>query len=157
MNYSLQIHSSSLQKKVRIFSFALRNPFWNFPWAICTLTGLSSATAHSSFFNISYWDLLILKRMEFKFVMILLVYLFAGSLLLLKLFSSCSKWGLLSSCGMWAALAVEQGFQGVMALAVAAQRLGSCGSQALEHWLNSCGAKAELFHDMWHLCTQIRD
>lgn len=73
MNYSLQIHSSSLQKKERIFSFALRNPFWNFPWAICTLTDLSSATAHSSFFNISYWDLLILKRMKFKFVMILLV------------------------------------------------------------------------------------
>ena len=46
---------------------------------------------------------------------------------------------------MWAALAVEQGVQGVMALVVAAQRLGSCGAQA------------ELFHDMWHLCTQIRD
>ena len=40
-----------------------------------------------------------------------------------------------SSCGMWASVVVACG-------------LSSCGSQALEHRLSSCGARAELLHGM---------
>ena len=32
-----------------------------------------------------------------------------------------------------------------------ARGLSSCGFQALKHWLNSCGAQAELLHGMWDL------
>ena len=48
-------------------------------------------------------------------------------------------------CGLLvvaAPLVVGLGLQGVRASAVAALGLSSCGSQALEHRLNSCGARA---------------
>ena len=61
---------------------------------------------------------------------------FAGSSLLLGLFSSCKE-GLVSRCS--ASLAMEHGLQGLRASAVAAHRLSCCGSQAPEHRLNSCG------------------
>jgi len=38
---------------------------------------------------------------------------------------------------------------GTWALAVAACRLSSCGSQALEQRLSSCGTWAQLLHGMW--------
>lgn len=37
--------------------------------------------------------------------------------------------------------AVEHGFQGTWATGIAACRLRSCGSQTLEHRLNSCGVQ----------------
>ena len=47
---------------------------------------------------------------------------------------------------------VEHRLQGAPAAGVAALRLGSCSSQALEHRLNSCGgAWAQLLHSMWDL------
>ena len=44
----------------------------------------------------------------------------------------------LSSCGAWASVVV-------------AHELSSCGLQALERRLSSCGARAELLHGMWGL------
>ena len=40
---------------------------------------------------------------------------------------------------------------GVRASVVVALGLSSCGSQALEHRLSSCGARAQLLHGMWDL------
>ena len=48
-----------------------------------------------------------------------------------------------SCCGAWA--------QGARASVVVAHGLGSCGSQALERRLSSCGARAQLLHGMWDL------
>ena len=44
---------------------------------------------------------------------------------------------------------VEHRLQGTWASIVAAYGLNSCGSQALEHRLNTCRAWAQLLHDMW--------
>ena len=63
----------------------------------------------------------------------LAIFGYAGSLLLL---------GLFSRCGERASLAAELRPQGVGALVAVARGLGSCGSPALEHRLNSCGAWA---------------
>ena len=48
-----------------------------------------------------------------------------------------------SRCGAWAL--------GVRASIVVARGLSSCGSQALEHRLSSCGTRAELLCGMWDL------
>ena len=57
-----------------------------------------------------------------------------------------------------ASLAVELRLSGPCASAVAARGLSSCGFQALEHRLNSCGSWAYLLHSMWDLPTcSIRD
>ena len=71
-------------------------------------------------------------------------------------FSSFREWGLLSShgaptsqcrgfsrCGAWAV--------GTWALVVMAQGLIGCRAQALEHWLSSCGSRAQLLHGLWNL------
>ena len=73
-----------------------------------------------------------------------------------RAFSSCGNWGLLfvavrglliaeaSLCfGAWAL--------GAWASVVVACGLSSCGSQALERRLSSCGMWASLLHGMWHL------
>ena len=61
-------------------------------------------------------------------------------------FSSCGEQGLLflEVSGLLIAVASHCGAQvvGVWALVVVACRLNSCGSQALEHRLSSCGARA---------------
>ena len=71
----------------------------------------------------------------------------AGSLLLHRFFSSCSEWRLLSSCGVQASYC--SGFSccqaqtvGHTGFRVVARGLRSCGFQALEHRLNSCGTGA---------------
>ena len=57
-----------------------------------------------------------------------------------------------------ASLAVELRLSGPCASAVVARGLSSCGFQALEHRLNSCGSWAYLLHSMWDLPTcSIRD
>ena len=69
----------------------------------------------------------------------------AESLLLHGLFSGCSSIGLVSSCGTRASLAVEQRLWSMQASTVAACRLSSCSSQALEHrlqWLWCSGLVA---------------
>ena len=54
--------------------------------------------------------------------------------------SHCSGF---SCCGAWAL--------GAQASVVVAHGLSSCGSQALERRLNSCGARAQLLRSMWDL------
>ena len=49
-------------------------------------------------------------------------------------FSCCRAWAL----GTWVSVVVARG-------------LSSCGSQALEFRLSSCGAWASLLHGMWYL------
>ena len=70
-------------------------------------------------------------------------------------FSGCGNWGLLSSCDAPASCAgfscCEAWGLGMQASVVVACGLGSCGSQALEHRLSSCGAWAWLSHGMWDL------
>ena len=46
-------------------------------------------------------------------------------------------------------LAAAHGRQGMWASVVAACGLSCYGSWALEHRLNSCGARAQLFHSIW--------
>ena len=46
---------------------------------------------------------------------------------------------------------MEHGLQSEWASVVAAHRLSSCGSWALEHRLNSCGAEAQSLYGMWDL------
>ena len=73
----------------------------------------------------------------------------AGSLLLYRLFSDWSKWGLLSSWRF-------SGFSLQWLLYHGGQALGhagfsSCGPWALEHRLGSCGSPAQSFPGMWDL------
>ena len=72
----------------------------------------------------------------------LLVYDCARSSLLLRLFSSCSEWGLLSSCYVRASHCGK--FLLLQSTNCRAVGLSSWGSQALEHWLNSCGTWVSL-------------
>ena len=46
---------------------------------------------------------------------------------------------------------VKHGISGFQASAVAPCGLNSCGSQAVEERLNSCGARASLLRGMWNL------
>ena len=82
----------------------------------------------------------ILKLLFFRFILGC-----TGSLLLCRLFSSCSKSGLLSSSGELfmavASFAAERGL-GSRASVVVTQRLRSCNLWALVHRINSCGAWA---------------
>ena len=59
---------------------------------------------------------------------------------------------LVAACGFLtvaASLVAEHGLLVMEASAVVARGLSSCGSQAQELRLNSCGARAELLHGMW--------
>ena len=71
-------------------------------------------------------------------------------------FSSCGERGLLYRCGAWASHCGGFSCCGAQALGtwasvVSARGLSSCGSQALEHRLSSCGAWAYLLRCMWDL------
>ena len=81
------------------------------------------------------------------------LYLFifgcAGSAFLLWFFSSCREQDLLSSCG--AQTSHCSGWSCCRARALGHPGSSSCGSWALEHRLNSCGAWAQLLHGMWDL------
>ena len=79
----------------------------------------------------------------------LFIYLFLAALGLhccSRAFSSCGERGLLFAAvrGLLIAVASRCGAQalGTQASAVVARRFSSCGSQALEHRLSSCGAWA---------------
>lgn len=72
---------------------------------------------------------------------------YAGSLLLHVRFSSCSKCRLSTIDVMLRLLIlvaslIRAGVVGCVGFRVATHGLSSCGSWALEHWLNSCGAGA---------------
>ena len=81
--------------------------------------------------------------------LILIIFDCAGSLLLCRLFSSCSKWGLLSSCSVQASH--RGGFSYCRAWAPGYMAFSSCSSKTLEHRLNSCGAWVQLIPGMWDL------
>ena len=93
---------------------------------------------------------------SFKKFIYSFIYGCAGSSLLHRPFSRCSKRGLLSSCRVWALVTVappaaEHGLWGARASAVTARRLSSCSSQALEHRLSGCGSWALLLRGMSNL------
>ena len=71
---------------------------------------------------------------------IYLIFGCAGSLLPCGLFFSRGEQGLPSRWGVWAFHCC--GFSCGGTQAVRGEDLGSCGSRALEHWLNSCGTQA---------------
>ena len=83
---------------------------------------------------------------------VIIVYFFyfccAVSLLLCGLFSSCSEQGLLSHCDVWASHCSGNSC-GASALVYVG--FSSCGSQALERRLSSCGTWAWLLLGMWDL------
>ena len=69
-------------------------------------------------------------------------------------FSSSGEQGLLPSYRLLTVVVssvVEQGLQGLRAPVVASRKLSIGSSQALEHRLNSCGARAYLLLSMWDL------
>ena len=102
------------------------------------------------------WVQWALKTLFFIYLFIFknkFIYLFTLFLAVLGLrcyaraFSSCSERGLLfvGVCGFLivvASLCYEAQALGVRASVVAARRLSSCGSQALERRLSSCDARA---------------
>ena len=69
-----------------------------------------------------------------------------------RFFSNCNEQSLLFSCGAQASFSCcsAQGLR-CADFVPEAPGLSSCGSQALEHRLSSCGTRAELFHGMWDL------
>ena len=90
----------------------------------------------------------------------------ARSLLLCRLFSSCSDWGLLSRCGAWASHCCLwlPLLWSIWSSVVVTHRLSSCrsptwdppgfssyGSEALQRTLRICGARAQLLCDIWSL------
>ena len=86
-----------------------------------------------------------------KTTFFLIIYLFifccAGSSLLCRFFSSCGEWGLPSTCGVQghvvASLVSEHSSRALSESSVVAARgFSICSSWALEHRLNSCGARA---------------
>ena len=83
----------------------------------------------------------------YNFISLFLFIGCAGSLLLSGLSSSCSKWDTLHCSEafslqwlllLWSTSSRHTGFS-------------SCGSQALLHMLNTCGARVYLLHSMWDL------
>ena len=79
------------------------------------------------------------------FLIYLFIHLFLvvlGLCCCMDFFSSCSEWGLLGLLIVVTFLVAEHGLSGMWASVVAAHGLSSCGSQALEHRLNSCGTWA---------------
>ena len=70
-------------------------------------------------------------------------------------FPGCGKWGGYSLVAVWglliaeASLVVAHGLQGARALVVVARGLHSCGSQDLEHRLDSYGTQTLLLWGTW--------
>ena len=100
-------------------------------------------------------SLFVVYKIYFKFVncdihviyalfMFVFICICAGSSLLCGLFSSCGEWGLFFVLVQKLLIgldspAAEHGLQGRQASAAEVHGLSSCGSQALEHRLSSCG------------------
>ena len=71
-------------------------------------------------------------------------------------FTSCGEWGLLFLAVRrfliaMASLCCRAWALGTRASVVVARGLSSCGSQALEHRISSCGARVYLLRSMWDL------
>ena len=107
-------------------------------------------------FGLSHWKYILLSLspvpplgLKDSIFKILIVFDCAGSLLLCRLFSSCSKRRLLSSCSVLASHC--GGFSYCRARALGYVAFISCSSKALEDRLNSCGARVPLIPGMWDL------
>ena len=81
-----------------------------------------------------------LVHRNYKYLVYLSVFGSAGSSLLHRLFSSCSKQGLLSNCDVRASHC--GGCCCCRARALGCVGFSSCSSQALEHRLGHCGTRA---------------
>ena len=98
----------------------------------------------------------------FFFKINLFIFDWSGSSLLPGLFSGCRKQVLVCSCGVWASYGsglscCERGLQGTCISGIALSGLISCGSQALEPRLNSCGPWVQWLR-VWNLgSSQTRD
>ena len=84
------------------------------------------------------------------------VFKFYLFLVVLGLYYSCGKWGLLSPCSSQLPIEVasreaERRLEGTQASGTVVRRLRSCGFQALGHGFNRCGARASLLGGMWDL------
>ena len=98
---------------------------------------MSSALADGFFTTSATWEALpfIIWFLKNNFI-----YLTVLGLCCTRVFSSCSKQGLLSSCGMRASHC--SGFSCFRAQALEGSGFSSCGSWALEQRLSSCGTWA---------------
>ena len=87
----------------------------------------------------------------FKKCIFLFIYVWLCSVFMAVhgLFSSSGEWGLLSSYG--AQTSHFSGFSCCRAQVQGRTSISSFSSRALEHWLNSCGARAQLLCGMWDL------
>ena len=84
---------------------------------------------------------------DFFFFFLIIYFWLCWVLLLYRLFSSCSEQGLLSSLVLRLLIEVAS----CRALHLGHTGFSSCGSQAPEHRLRSCGTGAELLCGMWDL------
>ena len=79
----------------------------------------------------------------------------AGSSLLCRPLSSCGEWGATLCCNAWAShcggFSCRARALGLSGFSSCVNGLGSCGSQALEHRLNTWGARAQLRCGTWDL------
>ena len=103
-------------------------------------TELPISVAHCSFSLPSTKKIHISRISERLSLATLFIFGCAGSSLLCGLFPSCGEQGLLSNCSMWASHC--GGFSGCRAQTLGHKGFISCGSQALEHSLTSCGTWA---------------
>ena len=92
------------------------------------------------------WEMLgdcgrLTSSLESFFFFFSFIFGHVGSLLLHGLFSSCGELVLLSSCGVQASHC--SGFS-LWSMGSRCPDFSSCGSQALEHRLGSCGTQASL-------------
>ena len=90
------------------------------------------------------------------FFLNLFIFGCVGSSLLCAGFLQLRRAGATLCCGVWVSHCGGFSYCGAQALGaqasvVVARGLRSCGSQALERRLSSCGARAQLLHGMWDL------
>ena len=81
-------------------------------------------------------------------IICLLIFGWAGSSLLHRLFPSCGEWGLLSGCCASASCSLRRL---LLLRSTGSRAWGLSSPQALEHGLNSCGAQALLLCSRWDL------
>ena len=98
----------SIFPSIRNFSNELALPImWSKYWSFSLSISPSNKYSESIFFRIDWFDLLAIQET----CLFYLIFGCAGSSLLLRLFSSCCKLGLLSSFSAWTSLAAEHRLQ----------------------------------------------
>ena len=107
------------------------------------------------FLEVSRQDLqLFFKKKGYLFTYILFLPVL-GLCSCTRAFSSCSEWSCSSlwcaGFSLWWLLLLQSTVLGAWASVVVARGLSSCGSQALECRLSSCGERAQLLRGMWDI------